>query len=229
VSDRVEALSTTQRAIGRLTLRSHQEMPTFYVRVRARVDALVLGLAERRERTGTRVTLNDAVIRAVVVCLESHPNLNATVVPRGEEVTLHDEVRVGVVTATERGLMIPSIPASATTSVGAISSHVSQMRALIASGTLKGAYLAPPTFTVSNLGMFGVEEFTAIIPGKGVAVLALGVASEQPVVEQGSVVIGTVMTMTLTVDHRWVNGVDAARFLGDLKRILEAPPLDFWE
>lgn len=87
-------------------------------------------------------------------------------------------------------------------------------------------FLAAASMVVT---LFGVEEFTAIIPGKDVAVLALGAASQQPVVEQGSVTIGTVITMTLTVDHRWVNGVDAARFLGDLKRILEAPPLDFWE
>lgn len=229
MSDRVETLSTTQRAIGRLTLRSHLELPTFYVRVRARVDALVQGLAERRERTGARVTLNDAVIRAIVVCLESHPNLNATVAQGGEQVTIHGEIRVGVVTATERGLMIPSIPADGTATIGEISSHVARMRALIAAGTLKGAYLAPPTFTLSNLGMFGVEEFTAIIPGKGVAVLAIGAASEQPVVDEGAVTVGTVMTLTLTVDHRWVNGVDAARFLGDLKRNLEAPPPDVWE
>jgi pyruvate dehydrogenase E2 component (dihydrolipoamide acetyltransferase) len=227
--DRRERLTRTQKAIAKLTLRSHMEIPTFYVRVRARVDALLEGLAEHRNRHTRRVTINDASTRAMVLALADHPRLNATFDSEHEEIVLHEQVNLGVVVATNTGLMIPTIPDAARLGVVEIAEHVAMIREQVAGGTLKGTYLSPPTATLSNLGMFGVEEFTAIIPGRGVAVLALGAVMDLPIVDEGRVVPARTMTLTLTVDHRGVNGKEAALFVADVKRILEEPPAGFWD
>ncbi|WP_148571261.1 dihydrolipoamide acetyltransferase family protein [Nocardioides caldifontis] len=212
--------SRLRRAIANRLTESKQTAPHFYVRATVRADALV---AMRAEINGgdVKVSLNDLVVKAVGAAHRAVPEMNVVWTP--DAVRTFDTVDVAVAVATERGLLTPVVRDVNALTVGAVSSRIRDLAERARGGKLKQDELEGGTISVTNLGMYGVEEFAAIINPPHAAILAVGAVRDEPVVEDGAVVPGKLMTVTLSVDHRPVDGVVAARWLAALKELLEHP------
>jgi pyruvate dehydrogenase E2 component (dihydrolipoamide acetyltransferase) len=217
-----------RRTIAERMTASYQTAPhiTFTVRVnmsgfeeaRARLNAK----AEATEQP--RVSATALIVKAVAWALKRHPWLNSTL--RDEEIHLLPEINVGVAVALEEGLIVPVVRQADHKSVAEIATEVNDLTTRARQGRLTPADVADGTFTVSNLGPFGIEQFTAIINLSQAAILAVGATQSEPVVdEEGQVAVRPVMRMTLSADHRIIDGAVAARFLTDLREALEAPTL----
>ena len=229
--ENVIPLQGMRRTIAERMTASYQTTPhiTFTVRVdmsgfegtRARLNA-------RAEATGQpRVSATALFVKAVAWALKHHPWLNSTL--RDEEIHLLPEINVGVAVALEEGLIVPVVHQADRKSVAEIGAEVNDLATRAREGRLTPADVAGGTFTVSNLGPFGIEQFTAIINPPQAAILAVGVTRPEPAVdEEGQVVVRPMMRMTLSADHRVVDGATAARFLADLREALEAPTLLLW-
>lgn len=210
-------------AIARRMVQSKQQAPHFYVSNEMEMDAL-MGTAERHNTgrdAGSRVTLTAYLIRAVALALREHPALNA--VWAGETLERWDAVNVGVAIAVDDGLIAPALLDCGSRDVDDIATGLADLTARTRAGRLKAAEMTDATFTLSNLGMFEVSQFTAIVTPPQVAILATGRSYERPVVRGGEVVIRRIMQATLSADHRAVDGAGAARLLGTLKTLVEAP------
>jgi pyruvate dehydrogenase E2 component (dihydrolipoamide acetyltransferase) len=191
------------------------------VRATVRVEALLALRAEINDDAATRVSLNDLVVKAVAGAHQRVPELNVTWTP--DAVRRYAAVDVAVAVATDRGLMTPVIRDVGSLSVTAVAASVRDLAERARDGKLKQDELEGGSISVTNLGMYGVEEFAAIINPPQAAILAVGAVRDEPVVEDGRVVPGKVMSVTLSVDHRPVDGVLAARWLGVLVDLLEHP------
>jgi pyruvate dehydrogenase E2 component (dihydrolipoamide acetyltransferase) len=210
-----------RRAIANRLVESKQSAPHFYVRATVRADRLVALRAKINDGATTRVSLNDLVIKAVAAAHLRMPEMNVVWTP--DAVRTFDTVDIAVAVATDRGLVTPVVRDVASLSVTAVAARVQDLAARARDGKLKQDELEGGTISVTNLGMYGVEEFAAIINPPHAAILAVGAVRDEPVVEDGAVVPGKLMTVTLSVDHRPVDGVVAARWLAALKELLEAP------
>jgi pyruvate dehydrogenase E2 component (dihydrolipoamide acetyltransferase) len=224
----VDALSASRRVIAR-RLSETTSVPTFYVTRVARADELVrLRAAVNADLAVTqrgKISITDVLVRAVALALLEHPLVNAS---WGEEaLETHAKVNVGVAVDSSRGLVVPVIRDANKKSVAEIAT---ELRALVESANTKGLRLeemSGGTFSLSNLGAFGVHEFTAVLNPPEAAILALGALERVPVVErlegQEHIVVGTTLSYTLTCDHRVIDGAEAARFLGTLTDLVEHP------
>jgi pyruvate dehydrogenase E2 component (dihydrolipoamide acetyltransferase) len=175
-------------------------------------------LATRRAAmvaAGERVSINDLLLHAVAVALRQHPRLNAQFT--GEELLQFEQVDLAVAVATPGGLVTPIVRNAACLSVQQIATSVRELADRARAGKLARDEITGGTFTVSNLGMFGVRQFDAIINPPQVAILAIGAMEERAVVRHGALAVGRVVTVTLSSDHRVVDGADAAAFLATLK------------
>jgi pyruvate dehydrogenase E2 component (dihydrolipoamide acetyltransferase) len=210
-----------RRAIANRLVESKQTAPHFYVRATVRADRLVVLRAELNEGATTRVSLNDLVVKAVAGAHQQVPEMNVVWTP--DAVRTFGAVDVAVAVATDRGLVTPVVRDVGSLSVSTVAALVQDLAARARDGKLKQDELEGGTISVTNLGMYGVEEFAAIINPPHAAILAVGAVRDEPVVENGLVVPGKVMTVTLSVDHRPVDGVVAARWLAALKELLENP------
>jgi len=210
-------------AIARRMVQSKQQVPHFYVTSEIEVDAVATA-ADRhnvgREGPG-RVTLTAYLIRAVALALAEHPAFNAAWA--GDTLERWEAVNVGVAIAVDDGLLAPALLDCAGRDVDDLAAGLADLTARTRAGKLKAAEMTDATFTLSNLGMFEVTQFTAIVTPPQVAILAVGRGYERPVVREGQVVVRRIMQATLSADHRAVDGAGAARFLGTLKSLLEAP------
>lgn len=209
-----------RRAIAQRLTQSKQQAPHFYVRGRARVDRL-LALREEIREPDLPVSVNDLVVRAVGRAHRLVPELN--VEWTDEAVLLHDRVDVGIAVATGDGLVVPVLRG-----VGdlPLREEVRAARDLVArakAGRLGQPELEGGTVSVSNLGMYGVEEFSAIINPPQASILAVGAVAEEVVVEDGAPIVGQVLRVVLSVDHRPVDGVAAARWMREFIDLLEHP------
>jgi len=213
--------SRLRKAIAARLVESKQTAPHFYVRATARVDRLVALRAELNDGSTAKVSLNDLVVKAAAAAHLEVPELDVMWTP--DELRTFDTVDVAVAVTTDRGLVAPVIRDVPSLSVRALSARMSDLATRAREGRLKQDELEGGTITVTNLGMYGVEEFAAIINPPHAAILAVGAVREEAVVESGAVVPGQVMTVTLSVDHRPVDGVVAARWLASLKALLEHP------
>ena len=224
-------LAGMRRTIAERMTASYQTAPhiTFTVRVdMGSLESARARLNEEAEATGgPRVSVTALLVKAVAWALRRHPWLNSTL--QGEEIHLLPEINVGVAVALDEGLIVPVVRQADRKGIAEIAAEVNDLVARAREGQLTPADVAGGTFTVSNLGPFGVEQFTAIINPPQAAILAVGATQREPVVnEAGEVVVRPVMRMTLSADHRIVDGAQAARFLVDLKGALEAPILLLW-
>ncbi len=224
-------LAGMRRTIAERMTASYQTAPhiTFTVRVdMGSLESARARLNEEAEATGgPRVSVTALLVKAVAWALRRHPWLNSTL--QGEEIHLLPEINVGVAVALDEGLIVPVVRQADRKGIAEIAAEVNDLVARAREGRLTPADVAGGTFTVSNLGPFGVEQFTAIINPPQAAILAVGATQREPVVnEAGEVVVRPVMRMTLSADHRIVDGAQAARFLVDLKGALEAPILLLW-
>ncbi|MCR1782438.1 2-oxo acid dehydrogenase subunit E2 [Nocardioides carbamazepini] len=210
-----------RRAVASRLTRSKQERPHFYVSGSARVDRLLALRAEVEAATGIKVSLNDLVVRAVGRAHELVPELNVTWTD--DAVIQHRRVDVGIAVATERGLMTPVVTDVTGRSLLDLSAATRDLATRAGDGGLRQHELEGGTVAVSNLGMFGVEEFSAIINPPHASILAVGAARQEPVVADGALEVGTVMRFVLSVDHRPVDGVAAGRWMQAFLRLVEHP------
>jgi pyruvate dehydrogenase E2 component (dihydrolipoamide acetyltransferase) len=210
-----------RKAIASRLVESKQTAPHFYVRATVRADRLVALRAEINDGATAKISLNDLVVKAVAAAHLAVPEMNVVWTP--DAVRTFDTVDIAVAVATDRGLVTPVLRDVASLSVRAVAAQVRDLATRAREGKLKQTELEGGTISVTNLGMYGVEEFAAIINPPHAAILAVGAVRDEPVVEDGAVVPGKVMTVTLSVDHRPVDGVVAARWLAALKELLEHP------
>ncbi|MFM8915923.1 MAG: dihydrolipoamide acetyltransferase family protein [Candidatus Limnocylindrus sp.] len=210
-------------AISRRMVESKSKAPHFYVSTDIEMDAVVAANeALNAGRTGDdRVTLTAWLVRALAQSLAAYPALNA--VWEGEALERSTPINIGIAIAIPDGLVAPALLDCATKDLTSISTELRDLVARTKSGKLRPAEFTEQTFTLSNLGSFPVTQFTAIITPPQVAILATGRSESRAVVRDGAVVARTVLTATLSADHRAVDGALVAAFLGDLKSRLEAP------
>lgn len=217
-------LTKMRRAIARRTVQSKQTIPHFYLTMPVDMDRATDMLAQLNARTpDTRITVNDLVVKACAVALTRFPDVNVSFLPE-ERIRKHAAINIGIAVGTDDGLRIPVIMDCATKSLRQISETARTLIARTRSGAITPQEMSGATFTVSNLGMFGIEEFAAIISPPESAILAVGaIAPEVLPGEGGAFVVRKRMRMTLSCDHRTVDGLLGARFLQEVRRLLENP------
>ena len=218
------ALSRMRQQIARVTLRSKQEKPHFYVtsevdmteamNLRRQVNAAL-------EDQGVRVTVNDLIIKACVDALKTHPKFNAFL--EDDAIRLNDTVNVGIAMAVEDGLLMPAIMGCEDMSLKDIAAASKDLADRAQNGALRPDEYTGGTFGISNLGMFDVSTFVAIIQPPQSAILAVGTVAKKPVVRDDQIVVRQIMNATISADHRIVDGAEGAQFLIQVKRLLENP------
>jgi pyruvate dehydrogenase E2 component (dihydrolipoamide acetyltransferase) len=210
-----------RRAIARRLTESKSSVPHFYVVADCRVDDL-LELRKKVNETAVRkISVNDFVIKAVAKALVEVPEAN--VIWTDDASRRFDTVDLAVAVSTEGGLLTPVLRGVERLGLAAISEQVSELADRARSGRLKQHELEGGSFAISNLGMFGVDEFSAILNPPQSGILAVAAAKQRPVVENDGVIVGTVMTVTLSADHRVVDGALAATWLAAFVRLIENP------
>jgi pyruvate dehydrogenase E2 component (dihydrolipoamide acetyltransferase) len=214
--------SRMRAGIARLMVESKQQAPHFYVQTEVVVDGIRERLAAwRNDEDAARPTMTAALVRACVAALAAHPRLNSVWTPDG--LLEADEINVGIAIALEEGLVAPALLGADSLDLAATAAALRDLAERARSLRLRPAEISAATFTVSNLGMFDVTAFTAIITPPQVAILAAAKPVERWSFADGEAVLNTVMTATLSADHRALDGADAARFLATFKRAMEDP------
>jgi pyruvate dehydrogenase E2 component (dihydrolipoamide acetyltransferase) len=200
---------------------SQQQVPHFYLRATVRAEALLALREEINQDAPTKVSLNDLVVKAVAAAHQRVPELNVTWTP--DAVRRYRTVDIAVAVATDRGLLAPVVRDVGALTATALAAAARDLAERARNGKLKQDELEGGSISVTNLGMYGVEEFAAVINPPHAAILAVGAVRSKPVVEGDAVVPGQIMSLTLSVDHRPVDGAIAARWLGVLEELLEHP------
>ena len=230
VEDELEAeddgmrLSRMRQQIARVTVRSKQEKPHFYVTSEVDMtEAMALrGQINRSlEDEGVRVTVNDLIIKACADALKKHPKFNAFL--DGDVIRLNDRVNIGIAMAVEEGLLMPAIMGCEGMTLKSIALASKDVADRARNGALRPDEYTGGTFGISNLGMFDVSTFVAIIQPPQSAILAIGAVAKKPVVRDDEIVIRQVMNATISADHRVVDGAEGAQFLIAVKQALENP------
>lgn len=211
-----------KKVTAKRLLESKQTIPHFYLTVDCRIDQL-LHMRKRINDTGLKVSVNDFVIRAVALSLREVPEANAAWTE--DAVLRFNEVDVSVAVATPNGLITPIIKNADKKGLSGISDEMKELAEKARTGKLKPEEFMGGGFTISNLGMFGVKDFAAIINPPQSCILAVGAGEQRPVVTNGAIEIATVMSCTLSVDHRSVDGAVGAQFLAAFKKRIEDPAL----
>ncbi|MBP6335423.1 MAG: 2-oxo acid dehydrogenase subunit E2, partial [Bacteroidia bacterium] len=171
--------------------------------------------------TGSKVSFNDFVIKAVAASLRQHPKINSSWL--GDKIRVNHHVHIGVAVAVEDGLLVPVVRFADSKSLREINAEVKEYAKKAKEKKLQPSDWEGNTFTISNLGMYGIEEFTAIINPPDACILAIGGIQQRPVVKNNQIVAGNVMKVTLSCDHRVVDGVSGSEFLRTFKGLLENP------
>jgi pyruvate dehydrogenase E2 component (dihydrolipoamide acetyltransferase) len=215
-------LTAMRAAIAKRMPLSKAPVPHFYVtsevamdrawRLRAELNALA---------DGVKISVTDMIIRACAVALGRHPSINASF--QGASVRLHHRAHIGIAVALDGGLITPVLRDCDVKPLSRIAAEARDIAERARAGKLRVSELSGATFSISNLGMFDVEEFSAIINPPEGAILAVGSVLEKPVVVDGQLAVGRRMKMTISCDHRVTDGAAGARFLQDVKRLLEEP------
>ena len=216
-----------QRVIAERMTEAKQHIPHFYATVEVKMDAAMAlrkQLNEQLEEEGLKLSVNDFVLKACAVALRNYPNLNALYTSKGIE--LHEKVDMAMAVALDAGLITPVIRDIASKGLAAISRESKDLANRAREGGLTPEEYQGGTFTVSNMGMFGVESFTAIINPPQAAIVAVSSIEQRPSYdENGEVTPGSFMKLTLSADHRVANGRDGALYMSEVKRTLENPVL----
>jgi pyruvate dehydrogenase E2 component (dihydrolipoamide acetyltransferase) len=222
-------LSSMRRTVARRLVESMQSTPHFYLTVTVDAEALLdLRAAlnqELQQAAGTepaKVSVNDLVVKACAGLLRANPDLNVSW--GGDRLLRHRRVHVGIAVAVEGGLIVPVLRDADRKGLSELAREAAELIGRARAGRLAAEEVSGGTFTVSNLGMFGVEQFTAVINPPEAAILAVGAATAEPVaVAGGGVEVHRVLRLTLSIDHRALDGATGARFLQQLKDVLEHP------
>ncbi|HRH48714.1 MAG TPA: pyruvate dehydrogenase complex dihydrolipoamide acetyltransferase [Panacibacter sp.] len=214
-------VSQMRKTIARRLGESLFTAPHFYVTMSIDMDACVAARTKINEVAKTKISFNDMVLKAVAVALKQHPKVNSSWL--GDKIRYNHHINIGVAVAVDEGLLVPVVRFADTKSLSQIGAEVKDYAQRAKDKKLQPADWEGSTFTISNLGMFGVDEFTAIINPPDSCILAVGGISQVPVVKNGQIVPGNVMKVTLSCDHRVVDGATGAAFLQTLKSLLEEP------
>jgi pyruvate dehydrogenase E2 component (dihydrolipoamide acetyltransferase) len=214
-------VSQMRKVIARRLGESMFTAPHFYLTMEINMDKAMTARTSINEVAPVKVSFNDMIIKACAVALKKHPNVNSSWL--GDKIRYNDHVHIGVAVAVEDGLLVPVVRFADSKSLSQISAEVKDLGAKAKTKKLQPADWEGNTFSISNLGMFGIEEFTAIINPPDACILAVGAISETPIVKNGQIVVGNVMKVTLSCDHRVVDGATGAAFLQTLKLFLEDP------
>ncbi len=214
-------VSQMRKAIAKRLAESKFSAPHFYLTMSIDMDKAVESRAKLNDVSTVKISFNDLVLKAVAVALKLHPAVNSSWL--GDKIRINHHINIGVAVAIEDGLVVPVVRFADTKSLSQIAAEVKDFAQKAKNKKLQPADWEGSTFTISNLGMFGIEEFTAIINPPDACILAIGGISLVPVVKNGVVTPGNVMKLTLSCDHRVVDGATGAAFLQTLKGLLEEP------
>ena len=213
--------SRMRRAIASRLTQSKQNVPHFYLRATCRVDALLAARSDLNAVSQVRISVNDFIVKAVARAHVMVPDMN--VIWTDDAIRKFSTVDVAIAVATERGLVTPVLRGVEALTIGQVAAQAKDFAARARAGQLRQDELEGGSISVSNLGMFGTEEFAAIINPPQAAIVAIGAARKEPVVVDNEVRVGTVMTATVSVDHRSVDGALAAEWLAAFKALIENP------
>ncbi len=216
-----EPVSQMRKVIARRLSESLFTAPHFYLTVDVNMDNAIIARKAMNAKEGVKVSFNDMVVKAVALSLKQHPTINSSWL--GDVIRRNHHVHIGVAVAVEDGLLVPVVRFADTKGLSQIGDEVKSFAQKAKDKKLQPADWEGNTFTISNLGMFGIDSFTAIINSPDSCILAVGGISEVPVVKNGQIVPGNVMKLTLSCDHRVVDGASGAQFLQTLKGYLENP------
>jgi pyruvate dehydrogenase E2 component (dihydrolipoamide acetyltransferase) len=218
------ALTPMRKIIGQRLQESKSFIPHFYVRQQILADALV-NVREQLKKGEIRVSINDLIVRACALTLRRHPAINQGFNSVNQTVIQFKTVDIAIAVSIEQGLITPIVRHADFKNVGEISREIKALAQRAKDGKLEAHEYKGGSFTISNLGMFGVSDFQAIINPPQAAILAISAIEEAPVVLNGTIVPGKILNLTLSVDHRVIDGVAAALFLKMLRHYLENPAL----
>ncbi|TGL19265.1 pyruvate dehydrogenase complex dihydrolipoamide acetyltransferase [Leptospira yanagawae] len=230
VADEIVNLNGMRKTIAKRLTESKQNLPHFYLNVDVNAKALESFRKEindfqvsQNPESPTKVSLNDIIVKATAAALKLHPKVNASF--QGDSILQFGRVDVGIAVSIDGGLLTPVIRDANRKSILQISSEVKELAKKARDRKLKPEEFTNGTFTISNLGMYGISRFTAIINEPESAILAVGSVEDKPVVENGVVIPGRILSLTLSCDHRVIDGAVGAEFLKTLRSFLEKPNL----
>jgi pyruvate dehydrogenase E2 component (dihydrolipoamide acetyltransferase) len=216
-----EPISQMRKTIARRLAESKFTAPHFYLTLEIDMDNAIAARKVMNENAGVKISFNDMVVKASAMALKKHPAINSSWL--GDVIRRNQHVHIGIAVAVDEGLLVPVVRFTDTKSLSTIGSEVREFAQKAKDKKLQPSDWEGNTFTISNLGMFGIEEFTAIVNPPDSCILAVGGIKQVPVVKNGQVVPGNIMKLTLSCDHRVVDGASGAAFLQTLKSYLENP------
>ncbi|WP_187260623.1 pyruvate dehydrogenase complex dihydrolipoamide acetyltransferase [Pontibacter beigongshangensis] len=214
-------VSQMRKVIARRLSESLFTAPHFFLTMSIDMDKAMEARVSMNEVSPVKISFNDLVLKAAAVALRQHPAVNTAWL--GDKIRYNKHINIGVAVAVEEGLLVPVVRNADFKSLSAISAEVKELGGKAKSKKLQPAEMEGSTFSISNLGMFGIDEFTAIINPPNACILAVGGISQVPVVKNGEIKIGNVMKVTLSCDHRVVDGAVGSAFLQTFKNLLENP------
>ncbi|OIR12009.1 dihydrolipoyllysine-residue acetyltransferase component of pyruvate dehydrogenase complex [mine drainage metagenome] len=214
-------VSQMRKTIARRLSESLFTAPHFYLTMSINMDAAVAARVKLNETSKVKISFNDLVLKATAVALKQHPKVNSSWL--GDKIRYNHHINIGVAVAVEEGLLVPVVRFADGLSLSQIAVQVKDFAQKAKDKKLQPADWEGSTFTISNLGMFGIDEFTAIINPPDACILAVGGISQEPIVKDGQIVVGNIMKVTLSCDHRVVDGATGSAFLQTLKSLLEEP------
>ena len=218
-----EELPVTQmrKTISKRLAESKFSAPHFYLTMEVDMDNCIEGRKKINESSDIKISFNDIILKACAVALRKHPMVNSSFLT--DKIRINHHVHIGVAVAVDEGLLVPVVRFADNKSLSHISAEVKSLAKRAKEKQLQPSDWEGNTFTISNLGMFGISEFTAIINPNDSCILAVGGIKNTPVVKKGEVVPGNIMKLTLSCDHRLVDGATGAAFLQTLKELIEDP------
>lgn len=217
-----ETLTPIRKVIAQRLQAAKNTIPHFYVTTEINADALV-HFREQLSHNEVKVSFNDLVVKAAAIALRSHPVVNSGFNDKTQSIIRFQSIDISVAVSYDQGLITPIVPQADHKTLTDLSAMIRELAKKAKAGKLQPHEFQGGSFTVSNLGMYGVSEFQAIINPPQAAILAVSSIMDKPIVKNGQVVPGKTMNLTLSVDHRVIDGVAAAQFLQTLQKILENP------
>jgi pyruvate dehydrogenase E2 component (dihydrolipoamide acetyltransferase) len=216
-----EPVSQMRKTIARRLAESKFSAPHFYLKMEVEMSKAIESRKAINELSPVKISFNDMVVKAVAIALRSNPKVNSSWL--GDKIRYNNHINIGVAMAVEDGLLVPVVRFADNKSLSQIASEVKVYSQKAKDKKLQPADWEGNTFTISNLGMYGIDDFTAIINPPDACILAVGGIKETPVVKNGQLAAGNIMKLTLSCDHRVVDGATGAAFLQTLKNLLENP------
>jgi len=216
-------VSQMRKVIAQRLGESKFTAPHFYLTCEINMDKTIEARQAINTVSPVKISFNDMIVKASSMALEQHPQINSSWLD--DRIRYNDHIHIGVAMAVEDGLLVPVVRFANGKKLSEISSEVKEFSVKAKAKKLQPEDWQGNTFTISNLGMFDIEEFTAIINPPDACILAIGGIIEKPIVKNGEIVIGNTLKVTLSCDHRVVDGVVGSKFLGTLKSYLENPVL----